>query len=170
MQADEATIGAGKSSKRRGRAVQARKFLWNLLLIMGLALGPVACSTSKSGSTHSPHSKHAAYTTLELNNGQKWVVDKPMMAHIRSMEQAVHDFEGTPGRDHAALAATIQDDLGRLVTNCTMKGKAHDELHKWLMPFLGFSAEYSKATDPSVQQQKFAEIKNALVVFNAYFE
>ena len=142
----------------------------NSLLALGLAFGLVGCSTSKTGSAAASHASHGTNAKLELNDGQKWVVDKPMMAHIRSMEKAVHDFEGTPGRDHAALATTIQDDLGRLVTNCTMKGKAHDELHKWLMPFLGFSAEYSKATDPSVQQQKFAQIKNALVVFNAYFE
>jgi hypothetical protein len=170
MLADEKTAIANKSPKNCERAVHSWKFLWNLLLILGLALGPIACSTSRSGSTHPHHPPHGPYATLELNDGKKWVVDKPMMANIRSMEKAVHDFDGAAGRDHVVLATTIQDDLGRLVTNCTMKGKAHDELHKWLMPFLGFSAEYSKATDPKVQQQKFAEIKNAFVVFNAYFE
>lgn len=142
----------------------------NSLLALGLAFGLVGCSTSKTGSASASDASHGTDAKLELNAGQKWVVDKPMMAYIRSMEKAVHDFEGTPGRDHAALAMTIQDDLGRLVTSCTMKGEAHDELHKWLMPFLGFSAEYAKASDPSIQLQKFEEIRNALVVFNAYFE
>jgi len=152
------------------RPAPSRKFFWNLLLILGLALGPIACSSSRSGSTHPHPSPPGPYASLELNHGKKWVVDKPMMAHIRTMEKAVHDFEGTPRRDHAALAAAIQDSLGRLVTNCTMKGKAHDELHKWLMPFLGLSADYTKATDPRIQQEKFREIKTALVVFNEYFQ
>jgi hypothetical protein len=84
----------------------------------------------------------------------------------RNLEEAVQDFESTPGRDHATLATDIEDNLGRLATDCTMEGKAHDELHKWLMPFPGLSAAYSSATDPQVQPQKLHEIKQALVVFN----
>ena len=139
----------------------------HLLLILGLALAPIACSTSKTQGTDASAATHA---NLELNRGQKWVVHKPMMAHIRNLEQAVQDFEKKPGHDHAALANEIQENLGRLVTNCTMEGKAHDELHKWLMPFLGLSAEYTKATDQQVQQQKFQEIQHSLRVFNQYFE
>jgi hypothetical protein len=76
---------------------------------------------------------HDIRPSLELNDGKKWEVAKPMMVPIRNLERAVEDFERTPGRDHAVLATEIQEYLGRLVTNCTMEGKAHDELHKWLM-------------------------------------
>ena len=93
-----------------------------------------------------------------------------MMVHLRNLEKAVQDFEQSPGQDHAVVATEIQENLGRLVTNCTMEGKAHDELHKWLMPFLALSTDYSKAADPQVQKQKLKEIKQALLVFNEYFE
>lgn len=92
------------------------------------------------------------------------------MVHLRNLETAVQDFDRTLGSDHAGLAAQIQEDLGRLVTNCTMEGKAHDELHKWLLPFLALSTDYAKATDPQVQQQKLQEIKKPLRVFHEYFE
>jgi len=147
-----------------------RKFLAAMLMIPALALGVTGCSTADHGGTTTAHSAHAQYATLELNEGKKWVVAKPMMAHMLNLEGAVRDFDRKPGRDHAALATEIQDNLGRLVTNCTMEGKPHDELHKWLMPFLGLSADYSKATAPQVQQQKLQEIKQALLVFNEYFE
>lgn len=150
--------------------VHASNYLWNLLVILGLGLGPIACSTSKPDSTGPENSKHDTYTTLELNNAKKWVVAKPMMVHIRNLEKAVQNFGATSGLDHATLAATIQENLGRLVTNCTMEGKAHDELHKWLMPFLGLTAEYSKTTALRVQDEELQEIKNALAVFNAHFE
>ena len=139
------------------------------LLLVGIALGLIGCSTAKHGNEKEKHASHTGGDSLELNGGQKWVVAKPMMAHIRSLEKAVQDVD-VAGVDHAALAAQVQENLGRLVTNCTMKGKAHDELHKWLMPFLGLSAEYSKATDPQVQQAKLQEIKQSLLVFNEYFE
>ncbi len=93
-----------------------------------------------------------------------------MMVHIHTLEKRLQDFERTPGGDDAVLAQEVQEDLGRLVTNCTMEGKAHDELHKWLMPLLGVSAEYAKATDPSVQQEKRQEIRESLQVFHSYFE
>jgi hypothetical protein len=93
-----------------------------------------------------------------------------MMVHVRNLEKAVRDFENPSGQDHAVLAAEIQDHLGRLVTHCTMEGKAHDALHKWLMPFLGLSADYSKAADPHAQERKLHEIEQALLVFNEYFE
>jgi hypothetical protein len=139
-------------------------------MVLWLILGQIGCSTSnreRAGKVHSPHTNLAA---LKLNDGQKWVVAEPMMVHLRNLEREVQDFERTPGGDDAVLAREVQDNLGRLVTNCTMEGKAHDELHKWLMPFLALSAEYSKATDPPVQQQKRREIQESLQVFHLYFE
>ena len=154
----------------RAAALTRRQFLPNSLLLLGLTLGLLGCSTSHRGSPGGDHPHHGKSASLELNEGRKWVVPKPMMEHIRNLETAVQGFDRTSGRDHAGLAAQIQEDLGRLVTNCTMEGKAHDELHKWLMPFLGLSTDYAKATDPQVRQQKLQEIKQALRVFNEYFE
>jgi hypothetical protein len=150
---------------------QVRKLLLGVLVVLALILGPMGCSTSnRSSAAGGIHSTNPHYAALELNEGKKWVVAKPMMAHLRNLEKEVQDFEKTPGADDAVLAKQIEENLGRLVTNCTMEGKAHDELHKWLMPFLGMSAEYSKATNPVVQREKRQEIKEALQVFNLYFE
>ena len=149
-----------------------RKRLLRLLMVSGLALGVAGCSTPKHADTGPAHSPPvpAHYSALELNQGKKWAVPAPMMVYLRNLEQAVQKFDASQTHDHAALAKEIEADLGGLVTHCTMEGKAHDELHKWLMPFLGFSAEYSKATDPQVQQQKLQEIQQALLVLNRYFE
>ncbi len=149
---------------------QLRKVLPCMLMVLALGLAPTACSTSTRASGGGVHSAKANYTALELDQGKKWVVTRPMMAHMRNLEKQIQDFEAAPGRDHAVLANEIQENLGRFVTNCTMEGKAHDELHKWLMPFLGLSAEYAKATDPLVQQAKLREIKESLQVFHSYFE
>ena len=141
------------------------------LLILGLAMGVVGCGSPKSGDGDAAHASHgSSHAALELNDGKKWQVDPPMMVHIRNIKDPVMTFRSTTAQDHVALAATVQQNLGRLVENCTMEGKAHDELHKWLMPFLGLSADYVKATAPVVQQAKYEEIKNALVVFDQYFQ
>jgi len=87
--------------------------LWNLLVILGLGLGPIACSTSKPDSTGPAHSKHDTYTTLELNNGKKWVVAKPMMVHIRNLEKAVQNFGAemaSPGPSQTFLLMDQRED------------------------------------------------------------
>lgn len=148
----------GKPS--RHRAVNGWPFICaKLLVLAALALGLVACQ-------HRP----AGGAALELNDGRKWVVPPGMMVHIRNIETDIHNFEAAPAKDHATLASAIQQHLGRLVTNCTMEGKAHDELHKWLMPFLGSSQAYVDATALRVQEEKCRELQRALVVFNRYFE
>jgi hypothetical protein len=47
-----------------------------------------------------------------------------------------------------------------------MKGQAHDELHKWLLPYIELADDFSK--DRSVEQ--FAEIQHSFTTFNQYFE
>jgi hypothetical protein len=165
--------GKNKASCASGHMVRGRHLVQltgSVLLAAGLALGLTACHKSEPANAAGKHQAAGYYANLELDNGKKWAVVEPMMVHIRSLEKSVQEFEQTPGQDHAALAEDIQEHLGRLVTNCTMEGKAHDELHKWLMPFLGLSADYSKDADPAARQQTFAQIKSALAVFNNYFE
>ena len=138
----------------------------------GLVLALAGCAGSKRGDAPPAGEAHAAHSgqgALELDGGKKWAVPGPMMVHIQSIERLVREFEAGGG-DHAVLAASIQENLGGLVTNCTMRGKAHDELHKWLMPVLGSSADYAKAADPQVQRQKLQEIERSLAVFHRYFQ
>lgn len=151
------------------RQVRAAQLAWWASLLLAVAIGQTACSTARNHDAAN-HQMPPSYATLELNDGKKWTVDPPMMAHLRNLEQAVQASSTIHAVNHPALAANLQENLGRLVTNCTMEGKAHDELHKWLMPFLAMTAEYSEAADPKVQWQKLQEIKGALLVFNAHFE
>jgi hypothetical protein len=143
------------------------------IAILALALGLSACRQPSplpdpEAHARAPHDAHGP--PLELNHGKKWIVPSPMMEQVRTIEKAVRDLDAAPTKNHAALAAAIREHLGQLVTKCTMEGKAHEELHKWLMPFLGLSEAYFKATDPSVQEKKFREVQQSLAVFNEYFE
>lgn len=136
---------------------------WRCLAsLLLLTLGLVGCHTASGPEPSS--------NPLQLNHGRKWVVDTPILAHIRNLESAVQQLDQSPDHDHARLAAEIQEQLGRLVTNCTMKGPAHDALHQWLMPFLALSTRYSQAEDLPSQQQTLRAIQQALVQFNQYFE
>ncbi len=81
-----------------------------------------------------PEHQHDENETIELNNGEKWKVDENMITHIRNMENDVSNFKGTTLTEYKTLSENLQKNVDLLTSNCTMKGKAHDELHKWLLP------------------------------------
>lgn len=73
---------------------------------------------------------------IQLNKGEKWKVDDHMMVHLRNMEGAVVALENPSLSECKTLSTQLQNHLNLLTSNCTMQGEAHDELHKWLLPFL----------------------------------
>jgi hypothetical protein len=110
--------------------------------------------------------QHSESETFQLNNGEKWKVDDKMMAHIRNMEKDVASFDKKTPENYQVLADNLKKNLDLLTSNCTMKGEVHDELHKWLLPFIDLVDNFSK--DKSDEQ--LTEIQNAFKTFNQYFQ
>jgi hypothetical protein len=119
--------------------------------------------------TH-PHSKN---DSIELNNGAKWKVVPEMMKHIRNMESEIVVFsEGkhTELKDLIQLGVSLQKNIDLLTSNCTMEGKAHDELHKWLLPYIDMVDKLNKSKNSNEALSTFEEIKASYKTFNLYFE
>jgi hypothetical protein len=68
------------------------------------------------------------------------------------------------------LAESLAKKLDLLTSDCTMKGQAHDELHKWLLPFIDLVDVFSKSETEQVAQDNLQEIKASFVEFNKYFQ
>lgn len=105
-----------------------------------------------------------------LNNGAKWVVVPEMMQIIRTMESDINSFSGSSIDDHKILGNKLQDNLNILTSNCTMKGQGHDELHKWLLPFLDYVKEYNKANSKTEATRIYTQMKMSYDAVNMYFE
>lgn len=73
---------------------------------------------------------------IELNEGEKWKVKEDMLIHIRNMEKEVNSFSISELNDFRILVKNLQKNINLLTSSCTMTGKAHDELRKWLLPFI----------------------------------
>lgn len=108
--------------------------------------------------------------TIELNDGAKWIVDAHMMTHIRNMENDVNSFATADQMEYSVLTEKLQTNLDLLTSNCTMKGKAHDELHKWLLPFIDLVKELSAAKDDAASAQQLKRIQISFSTFKQYFQ
>ncbi|MBK9928918.1 MAG: hypothetical protein IPP04_03490 [Saprospiraceae bacterium] len=120
--------------------------------------------------THEEHQHNDEMQTIELNNGEKWKVDANMITHIRNMENDINSFANVEQRDFKSLAEKLQTNIDLLTSNCTMKGKAHDELHKWLLPYIDLVKELSEAKDETEAAKQFENIQTSFTTFNQYFQ
>lgn len=126
----------------------------------------------QDSSTLNEH-KHSLSDSIELNNGAKWKVVPDMMQFIKNMERDVNHFSGTQHtalKDFMQLGASLQKNIELLTSNCTMEGKAHDELHKWLLPYIDMVDEFNKSKNSTEATQLFQEIEASFKLFNIYFE
>ena len=111
--------------------------------------------------------------SIELNNGSKWKVVSAMMEHIRNMESDINRFSETKHtelKDFTQLGASLQKNIDLLTSNCTMEGKAHDELHKWLLPYIDLVDKLNKSKNSDEALRTFEEIKASYKLFSIYFE
>ncbi len=93
-----------------------------------------------------------------------------MAVYIRNMEKAVNEFETLENKDYAVLAKTIDENITELTSKCTMEGQAHDELHKWLVPFIELSEKFDSATELVAQEKIYQKFKASFKTYNTYFE
>ncbi len=126
------------------------------LLILSLVLG----------SCHS----HSDTGEIGLNNGEKWQVNTEMMPPIEASKSLVLEFAGENLEDYQKLGANLNEKIQDLISSCTMKGKGHDELHKWLHPYMKLVEELSKASETSEAKLVVAKIENSFTTFNRYFQ
>jgi len=153
-----------------------------LLILVGLVNG---CNNSLQEKNHeSPKTQqaetqketshsHSEIDSIELNNGAKWKVVSEMMAHIRNMESDINRFSETKHtelKDFTQLGTNLQKNIDLLTSNCTMEGKAHDELHKWLLPYIDMVDKLNKSRNNDEALHTFEEIKASYKLFNIYFE
>lgn len=153
-----------------------------IFLITTIAISFIACKNEGHHENHENHDDHEHHEetvaheedyhnheseAIMLNDGEKWKVVENMSGYIRNMEKAVNEFEGD---DYPALAKTIDENIRELTSNCTMEGQAHDELHKWLLPFIELSEEFDVATELEEQEKIYREFKASFKTYNTYFE
>ena len=143
------------------------------LLILALAIGLSACqrsSVQEDVKSDIDAGGNSTTTVTETGKTAKSAMPATMMQHMRNLEQDLRTLESSAEKDHAALAAKIDEHTTQLISSCTMEGKAHDTLHDWLMPFLQLNKYYTTAPDAATQSPKFKDIQDSLPTFHKRFE
>lgn len=110
---------------------------------------------------------HHSEEEIKLNNGEKWIVEPSMLSIIHKMESEINHFDQL---NFTELGTILSKDIEDLTSNCTMTGQAHDELHKWLLPYIDLVEELTQTSDKQKAIAIYDRLKRSFRTFNQYFK
>lgn len=140
-----------------------------LFFIATISISAVLSSCANDEQSKDADSVKNTYD-IELVNNEKWEVNQEMMIHIKNMESDIKAVSKQSNPNYDALGSKLDKNIGLLTSNCTMTGKAHDELHKWLLPFIDLVKELNHADSKKEQKKSFEAIQDSMKEFNTYFK
>lgn len=144
------------------------------IALTAISLFAASCgnkSTEKTDTTATAHRDHAdKVESIELDNGKKWQVNVEMIPFILESEKILNDYVSAGSTDWSILATQLKEKNSGLIKSCTMKGKSHDELHKWLYPHMELINSLSQAKSNSNAEVLISELKKSFEAFHSYFQ
>ncbi|WMJ73638.1 hypothetical protein RCC89_10755 [Cytophagaceae bacterium ABcell3] len=148
----------------------------NLLIVGSMFLATACYNFEKPQNTRQGNANVAQQDdskdndVINLNGDKKWKIPDHMMTHINLIKEDIRNFEGRSEEDYALLSQNIDKNIDELTKECSMEGQAHEELHKWLAPFIKSTQELSSAQDIQHASHELRRLRTALEEFNFYFE
>lgn len=119
--------------------------------------------------TQEEHHHDESSEALELNNGEKWVVNDEMKPFVMKGEELVNNYIQTSQSDYKQLAEQVKDQNKQLITSCTMEGESHDELHKWLHPHLELVKDLENESDEAKAGGIVGQLQQSYKTYHEYF-
>jgi len=116
---------------------------------------------------HKDHEHDSESETIQLNEGAKWTVNAEMTPFVEKAETILANYQG---EDYKSLAEKLSTENSSLISSCTMDGKSHDELHKWLHPHLELVKALKSAENVESANVIITELKESFSTYHTYFE
>ncbi|MBS1779888.1 MAG: hypothetical protein JST70_11225 [Bacteroidetes bacterium] len=133
-----------------------------------------SCNNSSDKSTHKETENQAIHhqkssEAVELNNGKKWVVNDEMKPFVLKGEELANTYIQNGQSDYKTLAEQLKKQNSQLIKSCTMDGKSHNELHKWLHPHLQAVEDLEKVTDAASANKIVLKLQHSYEQYHQYF-
>jgi len=126
-------------------------------------------TTHQETESHTEHHHDENSEAIELNNGEKWLVNEEMKPFVLKGEELVNEYIQANKTDYKELAVQLKDKNSQLIKSCTMDGKSHDELHKWLHPHLELVKELENETDATKANEIVSKIQHSYQEYYQFF-
>lgn len=142
------------------------------ILIGGMLLLSCGDDTSKSDhhedNNHSSDHSAIAENELRLNEGHKWMMDDHTRSSFNKMAGSFLNMDhlSLEGEGLKKAGSDLQIQIDELIKGCTMTGKAHDQLHVYLMGYIPAVKELKE----SGRIEDAKKVRHYLEIYDEYFE
>lgn len=119
--------------------------------------------------TEAQHEHHSS-DAIELNNGEKWQVNEEMRPYVEKGESLVEEYIKGGSTDYKQLAGQVEEQNKLLINSCTMDGKSHEELHKWLHPHLELVNALTDESDAAKAATIVNRLRESYHNYHTYFK
>jgi len=107
---------------------------------------------------------------VQLDNGERWSVNEEMKPFLEKGESLVNAFIQEGKSDYNALAKSVKEQNDLLIKSCTMDGKSHEELHKWLHPHLDLVKKLENEADNARAAEEVLDLQKSYQQYHQYFK
>ncbi|HRO07926.1 MAG TPA: hypothetical protein PK047_03610 [Saprospiraceae bacterium] len=107
---------------------------------------------------------------IELDNGKKWTVNDEMKPFIAEGEKLVDNYIQSGDDDYIKLAEALKIQNDNLIKSCTMTGKSHDELHKWLEPHQKLIEMIKNLPEKEMAGKVITRLKSSYEIYHSNFQ
>lgn len=144
----------------------------NLIYVIAMVVFTVTSCKNNANHNHDQTHTDAAdhQVVIELNDGVKWAVNAEMKPFILESESMLNAYVANGSTDYKTLAKELTDKNSGLIKSCTMDGKSHDELHKWLQPHMALIESLQDADNADAADKIINELKSSFELYNQYFQ
>ena len=144
-----------------------------LLAISSFILWSCSNNEQKTSDPATPQAEHHhdhSSVNIELNDGKKWLVNEEMKAPLTKGEELLNEYIKSGQNNYKELAGQLKEQNDKLIESCTMDGKSHEELHKWLHPHLNLVEKLEKVSAEAEAKELVKELQSSYSTYHQYFE
>jgi len=110
---------------------------------------------------------------LKLNNGKRWKANPETTTGVNNMIKKMEVFSSSKNvktqKNYNELSKGLRAEMNLIFDNCSMKGKAHDNLHTFLVPIFGYLKQL-EGSELNNCKNGFTELNQQLKKYAIYFE
>jgi hypothetical protein len=143
-----------------------------LVLVLAITIAIISCweSTTKKELEETDVSTHKSNSSIQLDNGKLWSANIETTQGIINMQKLLNDFTNTESiTAYASLKVALEKEFTTIITECTMTGESHNQLHNYLIPIKDiFDSLDSSNIDTC--KENYEQLNNRLEAYATYFK
>lgn len=140
---------------------------------LAAALGFSGVSLAADGVAVDDHDHGDVPFAMQLNNGEKWLIDPPLRQAMSDISEAmrqslpaIHEDQ-FPAEDYVPLANQVNEGVAHMVANCELPPDADAQLHMIIAQLMAGS---EKMTDSDAPREGAVQVLGALDAYQQYFD